>query len=140
MGETIEELTIWKSALGLVKEFYEAEADKDAFYELDWRSVALLAMAYYAKDENKWSGGNCHVVLDDTNIEDRSIHWTRGQCDAKGDKDGSCLMGLLLLLPECERRLVSEVCRGTEGLPLGTPAYVSIEVRRYAVKDRSNDG
>lgn len=99
--------------------FMHALFANEALYDFvpDWRSVAQLFSAYYFKD-GTCTGGNLHVVIDDTNIDDRSIHWTRGFCDALNDDDGAILMGLLVEMPMIDRAYISEKVGGRDGEPL----------------------
>lgn len=56
-------------------------------------AVAKLIAAYCAKPGNE-AGGNCHVVLDDRNIEDDFVRSALGRCEEAGDEDGAAIMRL----------------------------------------------
>lgn len=83
----------------------------------NWENVAEIFSAYYHKD-GSCTGGNLHVVVDDTNVEDENIHWTDGLCSAREDQDGSALMSLLAELPMADRIRISCEVGGTDGKPL----------------------
>lgn len=101
----------------------------------EWKTVARLASAYYAQNQT-CTGGNLHVVLDDGNVDDRSILWAidwlaggrdrdKLKPEPDPDPDGVALLRLLLLLPEPLRWMVAEIVGGLDGVPLSVPAYVN---------------
>ncbi len=67
--------------------------------------VAALIRAYYEKPGNG-AGGNCHLVLDDGNLENGFIEICLEQCKADGDEDGEAIMAKMLQMsPSQKRRL-----------------------------------
>lgn len=58
------------------------------------------------------AGGNLHIVLDDENVEDHHLTWTRGYCDERGDQTGSNLCLLLRRMTEDDRYRAIYLSRG----------------------------
>jgi hypothetical protein len=67
--------------------------------------VLALVRAYYALPGNA-AGGNCHLVLDDGNVEDGNIRFCLEACEAEGDAPGARLMGLMLRMTRTQRNKV----------------------------------
>ncbi len=67
--------------------------------------VRALVKAYYAKPGNG-AGGNCHVVLDDSNIKEHFLVSTLAECSAAGDVDGAEIMRRMLKMTSSQRRRV----------------------------------
>ena len=65
--------------------------------------VLALTQRYYTLPGNG-VGGNLHIVLDDGNIDNRSVAFCIDQAVNKGDVDGEQLGKLLLLMSQTQRR------------------------------------
>ena len=76
--------------------------------------VTVLARAYYAKPGDA-AGGNLHVVLDDSNLDDSSISFCLERAHEAGDADGVVLAEKLLALTRTQRRRLSynKYCYGS---------------------------
>lgn len=66
------------------------------------RQIAKLIKDYYLLPDNE-AGGNCHIVLDDNNIDDESIIYCICECIKNNDKTGQYIMNKLLLLRKTAR-------------------------------------
>jgi hypothetical protein len=67
--------------------------------------VVPLVEAYYRKPGND-CGGNCHVVLDDGNLDADSLRFCLENSIARGDEDGAAIMRLMLQMTPSQRRRV----------------------------------
>ena len=67
--------------------------------------VSVLVRAYYAKPGNE-AGGNCHVALDDGNLDNGGLRFCLAECEYYGDKDGAEIMRLMLQMSRSQRRRV----------------------------------
>jgi len=78
---------------------------KEAF---DYKRIGKLAnlIAEYYKKEGNGCGGNCHLVLDDGNLEDSDIQFCKGYCAHANDDDGLAIMREMLSLNPEERQKV----------------------------------
>lgn len=65
--------------------------------------VSELIAEYYDKPGHA-AGGNCHVVLDDSNHEDSHITWCLENCVSEGDEDGAAIMRAMLQMTRSQRR------------------------------------
>ena len=63
---------------------------------------------YYKKEGNE-CGGNCHLVLDDGNLEDSDIQFCKGYCAHADDNEGLSIMSCMLQLNPEERQKVYDV-------------------------------
>lgn len=74
---------------------------------LTHEQVGALLDQYFMLPGNT-SGGNCHVVLDDGNIDDASVRLCLDACrsDKDGDALGELLMLTMLAMSEEERRTI----------------------------------
>lgn len=62
--------------------------------------------AYHASNP---SWGCLHVVLDDENVEDRSVRYCREYAHAEGDAEGAALAEILLTMSQTQRLRLSEL-------------------------------
>ncbi len=67
--------------------------------------VKALVDAYYALPGNE-VGGNCHVVLEDKNLDTGSILWDLKYCEEQGDVAGAEIMRAMLQMTRTQRRKV----------------------------------
>lgn len=74
----------------------------------DYKRIAELAnrIAEYYKKEGNGCGGNCHLVLDDGNLEDSDIQFCKGYCAKAYDIDGLYIMREMLSMSLEERQKV----------------------------------
>lgn len=74
----------------------------------DYKRVGELAnrIAEYYKKEGNGVGGNCHLVLDDGNLEDSDIQFCKGYCAKADDTDGLYIMREMLSMSLEERQKV----------------------------------
>ncbi len=70
-------------------------------------TVKALVRRYYAKPGHS-AGGNCHVVLDDGNVDNGCLRWTLDYCEKALDEDGAMIVRSLLQMTGTQRR---KVCR-----------------------------
>lgn len=68
-----------------------------------------LIERYYAMPGND-AGGNLHIVLDDSNLDDECISWCLAKCSEQGDDMGAQIATELLKLPEAQRWTMKFVC------------------------------
>lgn len=67
--------------------------------------VRVLIEAYYTKPGND-SGGCCHVVLEDDNLDDPNLRFCLEYCLKKGDEEGAHIMRLMTQMSRSQRRRV----------------------------------
>lgn len=74
----------------------------------DYKRIGKLAnlIAEYYKKEGNGCGGNCHLILDDGNLEDSDIQFCKGYCAHANDDDGLYIMREMLSLNPEERQKV----------------------------------
>lgn len=74
----------------------------------DYKRIGKLAnlIAEYYKKEGNGCGGNCHLILDDGNLEDSDIQFCIGYCAKADDTDGLYIMREMLSLNPEERQKV----------------------------------
>lgn len=65
--------------------------------------VLPFIQEYYRKPEN-CVGGNLHIVLEDSNVEDIHVKYCLKQAKAEHDKDGVRIAELLLQMSKTQRR------------------------------------
>ncbi len=65
--------------------------------------VLPLIQEYYRKPEN-CVGGNLHIVLEDSNVENSHIKYCLEQAKTAGDKDGVRIAELLFQMSKTQRR------------------------------------
>lgn len=65
--------------------------------------VLPLVRAYYAMPGNG-VGGNLHIVLDDANVDDGSVHFCINAAREAGDTEGVKLGEVLLAMSKTQRR------------------------------------
>lgn len=77
----------------------------------DYKRIGKLAnlIAEYYKKEGNGCGGNCHLVLDDGNLEDSDIQFCIGYCAKADDTDGLAIMREMLSLNPEERQKVYDM-------------------------------
>lgn len=71
------------------------------------REVTALVNEFYGQDGNG-AGGNLHIVLDDGNVENRSVEFCRGFAEERGDAVGVAMADLLTRLSPAMRYRVYE--------------------------------
>jgi len=78
---------------------------------IDNKRVGELAnrIAEYYKKEGNGCGGNCHLVLDDGNLEDSDIQFCKGYCACAEDSDGLSIMRDMLSMNPEERQKVYDM-------------------------------
>ncbi len=64
--------------------------------------VGPLIVAYYQLPDNA-VGGDCHVVLDDSNIEDIFIEGDLANCKKNKNELGAQIMGMMLQMTKTQR-------------------------------------
>lgn len=74
----------------------------------DHKRINKLAnrIAEYYKKEGNGCGGNCHLVLDDGNLDDSDIQFCKGYCAHADDKEGLGIMIDMLSMSPEERQKV----------------------------------
>lgn len=74
----------------------------------DHKRINKLAnrIAEYYKKEGNGCGGNCHLVLDDGNLDDSDIQFCKGYCAHANDDDGLAIMREMLSMSPEERQKV----------------------------------
>lgn len=65
-----------------------------------WNSLVRRGKLYMSSNPG---GGNCHIVLEDANMEDSHLWWCHGYCDAVADVAGSQIMAAMLDMTPDER-------------------------------------
>lgn len=76
-----------------------------------YKRIGKLAnlIAEYYKKEGNGCGGNCHLILDDGNLEDSDIQFCIGYCAHANDNDGLAIMREMLSLNPEERQKVYDM-------------------------------
>jgi hypothetical protein len=67
------------------------------------KEISLLINKYKSLPGNS-CGGNCHIVLDDLNINDDDIHYCMEHCNKNNDVYGAFLMRQMLLMRKTARK------------------------------------
>lgn len=76
------------------------------------RELSVLIREYCSIDGNL-AGGNCHIVLEDTNIKDEHIHFCIKECITKNDKMGLFIMLTMLNMRKTARLKAIELSKKT---------------------------
>jgi hypothetical protein len=61
-----------------------------------------LVRDFYALDGNA-AGGTLHIVLDDGNLDRKSVEWARNYAHNHGDTTGAALAEVLLAMTDADR-------------------------------------
>lgn len=95
----------------LLKEQLEEDGKARTNAIIDNKRVGELAnrIAEYYKKEGDGCGGNCHLVLDDGNLEDSDIQFCKGYCACADDNDGLGIMRDMLSMSPEERQKVYDM-------------------------------
>ena len=71
------------------------------------KEIRQIIQAYYEEPGNG-AGGCCHVVLDDGNLEDSSVHFCQEECKNHDDKLGLIIMDILMKFTVKGREKINE--------------------------------
>lgn len=94
-----------------IAELLKEQIEHDKKATTDHKRIGRLAnlIAEYYKKEGNGCGGNCHLVLDDGNLEDSDIQFCIGYCAHANDDDGLAIMREMLSLNPEERQKVYDM-------------------------------
>jgi hypothetical protein len=94
-----------------IAELLKEQIEHDKKATTDYKRIGKLAnlIAEYYKKEGNGCGGNCHLVLDDSNLEDSDIQFCIGYCAHANDNDGLAIMREMLSLNPEERQKVYDM-------------------------------